>query len=270
MAQFAPPLLVALLLWWFSTGAILWLVRLPRATFGWSLGLTASLAAAAAVGLAVTRADTGPVGAYVAFGCALAIWGWHEAAFLMGVVTGPRRTPLPDGATGWARFRASAETVIHHELALAGTAVGIAALGWGAPNPIGALTFALLLGLRLSTKLNIYLGVANLPTTFLPAPLAYLESYFRRRAFNPLFPLSLAACAGVTVLLGRAALDPTATAGEATGWALLSALSALGLLEHLFLMLPSPDRALWGWALGSAPKAARSDDTLLMAAGREP
>jgi hypothetical protein len=27
-------------------------------------------------------------------------------------------------------------------------------------------------------------------------------------------------------------------------------LAALGLLEHGFLMLPSPDHALWGWALG--------------------
>jgi putative photosynthetic complex assembly protein 2 len=78
--------------------------------------------------------------------------------------------------------------VIHHELALAATAAILVALTWGAPNQTASLTFLLLFGLRLSTKLNIFLGVANPPTTFLPEPLAYLQSYFRRRRFNALLP----------------------------------------------------------------------------------
>ena len=60
--------------------------------------------------------------------------------------------------------------------------------------------------------------------------------------------MSLALSVIVTVLLGHAAID--ATGGAATGYALMFGLAALGLLEHGFLMLPSPDRALWGWALG--------------------
>jgi hypothetical protein len=33
----------------------------------------------------------------LAFLSALAIWGWIELAFLTGIVTGPNRTPLPEG-----------------------------------------------------------------------------------------------------------------------------------------------------------------------------
>lgn len=253
MASFAQPLIVALLVWWFSTGAILWLVRRPARTFGLSLAISAVGALAAGVGLLVSARDSSVTGAYVACGCALAVWGWHEMGFLMGKLTGSRRTPCPPDAKGLRRFIVSAETVIHHEIALALTAVAIVALTWNQPNQTGSLTFLLLLGMRLSTKLNIFLGVPNPPIAFLPAPLAYLRTYFRRARFNALFPVSLALSVIVTGWLGQAALD--ATGGTATGYALLFGLAALGLLEHGFLMLPSPDRALWGWALGQ-PKPA--------------
>ena len=248
MSIFVQPLVIAALVWWFSTGAILWLVRLPRRTFGWSLGLYAVAAAVATVGVMIAARDASVSGAYVAFGCALVVWGWHEMGFLMGKLTGPRRTACPFGAQGWKRFTLSAETVIHHEIALALTAVLFVALTWGQPNQTGTLTFLLLFGMRLSTKLNIFLGVPNPPITFLPSGLNYLRSYFRRARFNALFPLSLGLSIVVTLLLGDAALS--STGGAQVGYALMFMLAALGLLEHGFLMLPSPDHALWGWALG--------------------
>lgn len=248
MAVFAQPLIVALLLWWASTGAILWLVRRPVRTFGPSLTISALVAAAACFGLFLSAGDSSATGAYVAFGCALTIWGWHEMSFLMGKLTGPRRTPSPPDARGWRRFVISSQTVIHHEIALAVTAVVIVAMTWGQPNQTGALTFLLLFGMRLSTKLNLFLGVTNPPVAFLPAHLAYLQTYFRRARFNLLFPVSLALSAVVIALLGVAAVN--ADGAAAVGYALMFCLAALGLLEHGFLMLPSPDRALWGWALG--------------------
>ena len=250
MSVFVQPLIIAALVWWFSTGAILWLVRLPRHTFGWSMGLYAVVAAAATAGVMIASRDQSEMGAYVGFGCALVVWGWHEMGFLMGKLTGPRRTACPFGAQGWKRFTLSAETVIHHEIALALTAVLFVALTWDQPNQTGTLTFLLLLGMRLSTKLNIFLGVPNPPITFLPKGLSYLQSYFRRARFNALFPLSLGLSIVVTLLLGDAALANTG--GAQIGYALMFMLAALGLLEHGFLMLPSPDHALWGWALGSS------------------
>jgi hypothetical protein len=37
MSQYALPVLFALFLWWFSTGAILYLDGLPQRTFKWSM-----------------------------------------------------------------------------------------------------------------------------------------------------------------------------------------------------------------------------------------
>ncbi|MCA3718127.1 MAG: DUF3623 domain-containing protein, partial [Brevundimonas sp.] len=155
----AQPLIVAAGLWWASTGLILWLVRRDAASFGASLALGAVVACAAMLALWLSADDTTPGGAYVAFGAAMAVWGWHEMGFLMGKLTGPRRTPCPPDATGWRRFTVSTETVIHHEIALALTALLFVALTWGQPNQVGTLTFLLLFGMRLSTKLNIFLGV---------------------------------------------------------------------------------------------------------------
>ena len=80
--------------------------------------------------------------------------------------------------------------------------------------------------MRLSTKLNIYLGVPNFSTEILPAQLAYLKSYFRTRAFNALMPLSLALAAALT---GWLAMQALASSGPvATRWSLLAGLALLG------------------------------------------
>ncbi len=255
MAQVLPPLAVALVLWWASTGALLWLVRRPERTFAPMLGLGGVVAVAALAAAWLSRGDMGEVGVYTAFAAALIVWGWHEAAFLMGVLTGPK------AAVGGGRFRAAAAAVIHHEVALAATLAVLAGLTWGGANQTAPLTFAALFALRLSSKFNLFLGVPNPPTALLPSRLAHLAQHFRRRAFNPLMPVSLAVAGTAAVLLARAALAPGATPGEATAAALLFTLVALGLIEHLFLLMPSPDRALWGWALGrkTEPTLALAD-----------
>ncbi|PZO41269.1 MAG: hypothetical protein DCE92_01005 [Alphaproteobacteria bacterium] len=268
-SQIGVAMAASLVLWWFSTGAILWLVRRPRAAAGWTLGLSSLVAVIALIGLAVVARDQSVFGAYWAFGFALTVWGWHELGFLMGKITGPRRTPCPPTASGWMRFRVSAETVIHHEIALVATAIVIAALAWGQPNQTGTLTFALLLAMRLSTKLNIFLGVRNPPITFLPSGLTYLQTYFRRARFNALFPLSLALSVIAAILLGHAATDAATSPGMAIGACLMMALALLGLLEHAFLMMPSPDRTLWGWALGDDDKQSRADIILAAAGERD-
>jgi putative photosynthetic complex assembly protein 2 len=96
--------------------------------------------------------------------------------------------------------------------------------------------------MRLSTKLNIFLGVSNLSSELLPPHLAYLRSHFRKAHMNPLFPLSLLASTALLIHLG-------ARAGSDTGTALLFALAFLGVIEHLFMMLPVRDADLWKWAM---------------------
>ena len=245
------PLVFVTLLWFASTALVVWLDNRPRVSFANSLTITgmAALFGVGIIGAAATSSTL--LATYASFIASFAVWGWHELSFLTGTTTGPRREPCPDNARGWERFRLSAETVIHHELALVATLALLLVLTWGSANPTGAFAFAILLGMRLSTKLNIFLGVPNFSTEILPPQLAYLKSYFRNRPFNALMPLSLALGIGVTVWLARTAL--AASGDAAVQWSLLTGLALLGVVEHLFLVLPLRDSALWRWAMPAAP-----------------
>lgn len=251
MAAYALPVLYALFLWWFSTGLILWLDGRPRRTFRWSLMGASLLAALALYGLVASSDDRSVGGSYLAFTCALMVWGWHEIAFLMGYVTGSRRTACSEGTKGWPRFVEASQAVLHHELAIAATGLLVLMLTWGAANQVGAWTFLLLWGMRLSAKLNLFLGVPNLSEELLPDHLRYLKSYFARRRMNPFFPVSITAATVVAAMLLQAALALEAEPFEVTAFTFLAALMSLALLEHWLLVLPLPDTALWGWALRS-------------------
>jgi putative photosynthetic complex assembly protein 2 len=246
----ALPILATVALWFASTALIVWLAHRPSATYRRSLVLGGGLGLVGLLLILLTADRTDAAAHYAAFAGALLIWGWHELAFLTGAVTGPRRRPAA-GERSWPRFRAATAALIHHELALAATAVILLALDWNAANPTGAHAFALLLALRLSAKFNIFLGVPNLSDELLPAHLAYLKSYFGAPQFHAALMLSLLACAALTLWLGARAL---AAPGD-VGAALLFTLGALGLLEHLFLALPVRDGALWRWAIPARPKS---------------
>ena len=244
------PSLATLGLWFASTALIVWLANRPRETFGRSLTL-GGIAGVTGLLLIVATADMAtPSGHYAAFAGALLVWGWHEFAFLTGAVSGPRRAPLA-GERGWPRFRAATAALIHHELALAATAALLLALSWGDANPVGAQAFGVLLVLRLSAKLNIFLGVPNLSDELLPSHIHYLKSYFGPARLHPALVLSLLGSAALALWFGARALDALGDVGAA----LLCALAALGALEHLFLALPLRDGALWRWAIPARPKS---------------
>jgi putative photosynthetic complex assembly protein 2 len=244
-----------LFLWWFGTGAVLFLDGLPRRTFRWTLA-GASVLMLAALAVLAARADgTTVADAHVAFAAALVVWAWNEILFLTGTVTGPRRGRCPEGARGWAHFRYAAESILWHEGLIALSAAAVALVTLGGENQVGLLTFLVLWAMRLSTKLNIFLGVRNLGEEFLPDHLRYLASYFRRAAMNPLFPVSMVASTALLAALVAGAIDPATTAFEATGLTILATLTALAILEHGFLVLPFDAAALWRWGLRSRPEA---------------
>ena len=122
------PVLYALFVWWFSTGLILYLDGLPRRTFRRSLAVATGVAVLALIGLAATRSMTTVAGAYVAFTCAILVWGWHEMTFLMGLVTGPRREACAEPCRGVRHVGHAVATVLHHELALLAGVLGCGAL----------------------------------------------------------------------------------------------------------------------------------------------
>jgi putative photosynthetic complex assembly protein 2 len=254
--QLVYPVLFTLFVWWFSTGAILYLDGLPRRTFRWSFAAASGVLVAALYGIAATRGNATLLGAYVAFGCSILVWGWQEIGFLMGFVTGPRRAPCPPGATGWSRFVYATQTIIHHELAIAALGVAIIALTFGARNQTATGTFVILWVMRLSSKLNLFLGVRNLYEDFLPDHLRYLKTYFRRKAMNPLFPLSIVVSTLVAVLLWQRALAPDTATFDATQATFLATIMTLAVVEHWFLVMPLPATALWRWGLRSRENGA--------------
>ncbi|WP_033920125.1 putative photosynthetic complex assembly protein PuhE [Sphingomonas sp. 37zxx] len=247
-----PPLLFALLMWFVGTAAVVWLDSRAHATFRTSFRLAGLAALAATVAVWWVAGDASAGGAYVSFAAAIVIWGWHEMGFLMGFVAGPRRAPCPPGITGMARFRAATGTVIHHELALAATVLVLFALCWGQPNQTAPLTFALLFVLRLSAKINLFLGVANLSDEIFPAHLAYLKSYFGKRPINVWYPVSVAL--GVAQVIWAWHFAQASAGGAAITAMLLVGLGALGVVEHLFLVLPLRDGKMWVWASATKPK----------------
>jgi putative photosynthetic complex assembly protein 2 len=242
------------LMWWLATGSLMLVCALPRATFAWTLMVGSFGLVVAGYGLVHSAWSTSGTAPYVAFLSAIGVWGWLEMTFLMGFVTGPRRLPCPPEASGWRRFRLAVATLLYHELAIVAGAAIVVALTWGAPNQTGTDSFLILMVMRISAKLNIFLGVPSLADQFLPKHLDYLKSYFCKRSFNWLFPVSMAGAVLVAALLARRAL--TADGADGVGAALLFTLITLAIVEHLFMIVPWSDAPLWQWAVsinGSKP-----------------
>lgn len=248
MTTFLLPAVFAVFLWWFGTGAILFLDGLSPRTFRWSLlGWTGLLLAGLAM-LHATAGDASVGGAYLAFTGAILVWGWNELAFLTGWVTGPRKAPSPPGTSPGRRTRHAIEAILYHELALAASGAAVALATWGGANRTGLLAFAVLWTMRLSAKINIHLGVPHPGEGFLPDHLRYLATWFTRRRFNPFFPGAVILACGALLVIVLQALRPELPAGEAAGLALVATLLALAIIEHAFLVLPLPSAALWSWA----------------------
>ena len=252
--------LVALFAWWFSTGAILAVVK--RADRGgkdshlWAVLLAAPVLVLGGALYVDTVGRTEPGAIYAGFFAALMIWGWIEMAFLCGIVTGPNRMPTRGVVPERERFVRAFGAVAHHELLLLAALAGMAVLAAGAPNPFGYWTFAVLFGARISAKLNLYYGVPRINTEFLPTPLAHLPSHFRTRRCNWLFPISVIGLTLVTALFLQRLVGADSVT-DTIGYALLTAMAALALLEHCLMVVPLPDAKLWRWMLPE-PRAAQS------------
>jgi putative photosynthetic complex assembly protein 2 len=243
--------LFTVFVWWFSTGVILYLNGMPRATHKWTmLGATLMLIAAL-VALRSTAHVTEVWAAYCAFTSAVLVWAWQEIGFLLGYVTGSRKTECPKGIGGWRRFGFAAEAVVYHELALIVLAALIWLVTFDGPNQIGLWTYLVLWAMRQSAKLNVYLGVRNLNEEFLPQHLKYMQSYFVRKPMNVFLPISVVVSLLIAVPLWQSVYAAGSGSFEAIGLALVATLFSLAILEHLFLVIPLPFEALWRWGLRS-------------------
>lgn len=270
MIEYLAPVAFTVLVWWASTGAILYLDGLPRATHPRTMAATTAVALLALWGLWASSGRTDVAGAYCGFTCAILLWAWQEVAFLLGYVTGPRRGPCPAGARGWQRARYAFATVAHHEVALVVLALAVAAVTWDRPNTTGLWTFVVLWTMRQSAKLNVFLGVRNLNADFLPEHLKYLQTYFVRAPMNALFPITVTAATLVAVPIWQSAIAPGASPFEVTSATLVATLLSLAILEHALLVLPLPAERLWAWGMRSHAASAAAVAAPLPGPARAP
>jgi putative photosynthetic complex assembly protein 2 len=262
-----------ILAWWLSTGAILHAAGRERPNV---VPLMAAATLMAVAGFFVlwrstVMDDLG--GVYLGFLGALAIWGWHEASFLSGVLTGPMRDACPKGAVGYERFRAAFLAIRDHELAIAATALVIVAISIGGDNRVGMWTFLLLWAMRITAKLVLFLGAPHVAVHMLPKRLSYIATYFRTDRVSAAFPAFIAGMLVLFAFLCMEAVNAPARHLSISA-TVLAAFLALAIIEHLLLVLPISDAALWRWAMPDRerglvpePRAAGIDLVAPLAAG---
>ncbi len=252
MFEYGLPVFYALLVWWLTTGVLLYLHRLSARTYRWSmLGMTV-FAVAALYGQVISSGETDVVGAYIAFTCGVILWGWLEMAYFTGFLVGPHGEPCPEDCSEWRRFGLAVRTSLFHEIGILGTVAILVAVAWESPNQVGTWSFVVLWLMRWSAKMNLFLGVPNLNEHWLPEHMRFLSTYMVKRPMNLLFPVSVTAATLVFGLLVLVASDAATGSFHRVGLMLVSSLLALGILEHWFLVLPMPEEALWRWALRSS------------------
>ncbi len=144
-------------------------------------------------------------------------------------------------------MRESVAAILWHELALI---LNFAVLVWmqsGQPNHTALCTFALLWCMRVSAKLNLFIGIPLHGEQYLPPHLKYLASYFRYAKPGLWFVASVTGATGFWIWLlwsGWHAHDTLSAS-----WLLLASLLGLAILEHVLMVVPWSLDKLWGWAM---------------------
>lgn len=246
MLDLAIPALYALLVWWFGTGIVLTVVRRRIESHRYSMIVGLSLAVAALVVIAATSRQPTELSAYIGFTSAIVVWGFVELTFLTGLITGPNKKDTAASAAGAARLRPAVAAVIYHEVALVAGGLAILTSTHFAVGATATLTYALLWVMRLSAKINLFLGVPQLHDELLPAPIWHLRSHFRRRPASWRLAVSILITLGAGLGFVWLAISATPSA-VATEHALLATLCLLASLEHVFMLIPVPLMKMWNW-----------------------
>ena len=255
-------MLAAVFLWWFSTGAILLVVRLTESvnilTKLKVCILSLPILVIGLLGIWETSSNLTILGSYFAFTSALLVWGWVELTFLTGVITGPNKMQCPENISLFEKFIRAWGTLAYHELLLL-IAMGVVIyLAYGNENYFGIWTFTVLYFARIFAKLNLFLGVPHINAEFIPQTLSHLKSYFKISKLNWFFSMSVTLLTLTTVCWVER-LFAVQNSYEIIGFSLLFAISLMALLEHWFMVLPIPDARLWRWML---PKTKTKQDYL--------
>ncbi len=244
---------IAVFAWWVSTGAILYAVhRADDQGVKARRAIVLLTAPVALIGFLMVRGSLEPMtvgNVYLSFFGALMVWGWIELSFLTGYITGPNRKPLsPNGS----RFLQAFMAVAFHEIMLLAGLLTMIAISAQAENRIGMACFLILFIARIMAKLNLFFGVPRINTEFIPSGLAHLTTYFRQGPITFAFPVAITILTAVLAVCAERLMNAQSDV-TVVGFGLLTALTALALLEHWLMVVPLPDAKLWRWLLPSSP-----------------
>jgi putative photosynthetic complex assembly protein 2 len=237
-------------LWALSTAVIFYLDSLPTKTFPWSMAAATLVLVASFYAMWLLKTDTSIFGVATSFAAGLLAWGWTEMALYMGFVTGPRKQRCAEGCSGVEHFGHAVSANLWHEIVV----IFFAGLIWVNGNTTATWCFVMLWLMHLSARLNVFLGVRNVSAEFVPKHMDVLKSFLRKRNMNPLFPFS---CAALLVLTIYLAVQP-----QRFPITLATTLAAIGLLEHLLLMLPLPIERMWHWSLSRQARRQSQDSSM--------
>jgi putative photosynthetic complex assembly protein 2 len=229
-------------LWGVSTAVIFYLDSLAVSTFRTSMAAATVVLVLSAITIWLLRDDVSVVSLYASFAAGLLAWGWTEMALYMGYITGPRKHRCADGCSGAVHFGHAISANLWHEIVV----IMFAGLIWSTGNTAASHCFIMLWLMHLSARLNVFLGVRNVSAEFVPVHMDVLKGFLRKRKMNLLFPFSCFLLAALIVWL--------ATMPQSPGVVMATTLAAIGLLEHVLLMLPMPVEKLWNWTLARNTK----------------
>ena len=248
MMMFAAIALV-ILMWGGSTGIIFYLDSLSTRTFPWSMAAATLVLAVCGYAIWELRDNYSTSAIATSFAAGLLAWGWTEMALYMGYVTGPRKKRCAVGCSGVQHFGHAVSANLWHEITVIIFAIAI----WATANQTATWSFVMLWLMHLSARLNVFLGVRNVSADFVPDHMEVLKGFLRQRNMNPLFPVS---CVVLVGLLSYLAMLP-----QTFETIMAITLVAIGLLEHVLLMLPLPTEKLWTWALSKKGNVSHSANT---------
>ena len=222
--------------WWLTTGVI---VAMQATSISRSAGvlICTALAGWGAWLLASRRHDATDRAATASFFGGSLLWGWVTATLYTGWIAGPAEAatvPL-EGPTGSLALALQAIWAMWNSEVAAVAALGACwFLTRGGVNRVGLWTYVAFWVSLQSSKLNIFYGVKNPGTRFLPPQLSHLERFFGPAENSLFLPFSLTVLTVATIVMLVQVARDTAP-HRRRGWSLVATLMALAVVEHLFL-----------------------------------
>jgi len=242
-------ILLVILVWWIGTGIVLRLQQqLNPAKRTTSIGIC--MVASLSLGtLLLTSSALSGVGIFSAFVSAVILWGCVELSYYLGKIAGTHTMPCPPQTPLWSRFKLALGTSIWHELLVLGLGFILIVLLYNATNAVGLYTYMVLWLMRWSAKLNLFFGVPNFNTSWIPERLAYISTYIKTGTITPFFFITIV-CAS-TVVYQLLAKSNNVSLEYSLIFMMPAVLLILAILEHLFMLVPFQDLKMWNRVFNS-------------------